>query len=455
MRIRALAEQYRCPDDFCEFSLGGELSSGSEYFQFGADITCYGRSVNGGEERSGGSLDLSRAAEVEHGSLSLPFDPTEIIDNLRLERYPGAAGMRSGSLDFLRKLYYSLRPHMNASTRKWIQKLHARNWEETTFPHWPVDTTVEDLCERLLMLEMQAAGVEEVPFIWFWPKMARGCVIMTHDVETEAGRDACADLMDLDDEYQIKASFQVVPEERYAVTEEFLEGIRSRGFEVGVQDLNHDGRLFDNRKEFLRRAALINRYGKEYVAAGFRAGVLYRRPEWYDAFEFSFDMSIPNVARLDPQRGGCCTVRPYFIGNILELPVTTVQDYTLFYLLNQRSTQLWEQQLDRIFQKNGLATFIAHPDYLATEDTRTVYRQLLAHLQRRRQYEGVWCALPSEVDCWWRARSQMSLRKEAGRWIVQGPSADRASVAYARLAGNRIAYEFTSSAVKAPAWAIS
>ncbi len=51
-----------------------------------------------------------------------------------------------------------------------------------------------------------------MPFIWFWPDGANGCAILTHDVEAEPGRDFCETLMDLDDEYGIKASFQLVPE---------------------------------------------------------------------------------------------------------------------------------------------------------------------------------------------------------------------------------------------------
>ena len=108
----------------------------------------------------------------------------------------------------------------------------------------------------------------------------------------------------------------------------FLSSIRGRGFEVVVHDLNHDGHLYKTRKQFLERAAKINAYGREYRAKGFRAGVLYRKQLWYDALDFEYDMSVPNVAHLDPQRGGCCTVMPYFLGNLLELPVTTTQDYT-------------------------------------------------------------------------------------------------------------------------------
>ena len=43
--------------------------------------------------------------------------------------------------------------------------------------------------------------------------------------------------MDIDDSFGIKASFQIIPEERYSVSPEFLESIRQRQFEVVVHDL--------------------------------------------------------------------------------------------------------------------------------------------------------------------------------------------------------------------------
>ena len=58
----------------------------------------------------------------------------------------------------------------------------------------------------------------------------KGCVIVTHDVEHEEGRDFCGGLMDLDSRYGIKSSFQVIPEERYGVSDAFLEGIRGARF---------------------------------------------------------------------------------------------------------------------------------------------------------------------------------------------------------------------------------
>lgn len=376
---------------------------------------------------------------MDGAQVVLPFDPDEVIDNLRLERYPCS---QMGTVESaLKRAYYWLRPFTNRPLRKQVQRLWAGGWRKRQFPQWPVDTTVESICENLMLLALQASGVDRIPFIWFWPDAARGCVAMTHDVETAAGRNFCEQLMNIDDAFGIKSSFQVVPEQRYQVTPGYLSRVRNRGFELCVQDLNHDGRLFDERGEFLRRVALINNYGREYGARGFRSAVLYRRPEWYKDLDFAFDMSMPNVAPLDPQRGGCCTVMPYFIGDVLEVPLTTVQDYTLLHVLNERSIDLWKTQLETILARNGLASFIVHPDYITEPETQGVYRKLLALLGELRAREALWFALPRDIDSWWRARSRMSLVKEGEDWSIAGEGAERAVVAFAKLVDGKLKYE--------------
>jgi hypothetical protein len=295
-----------------------------------------------------------------------------------------------------------------------------------------------------LKLALQDEAVREIPFIWFWPSGAAGCVSMTHDVETELGRAFCDRLAEIDLEYGIRAAFQLIPEERYEVTDQFVEGLWGRGLEVGVHDLNHDGKLFDNRLEFERRAELINGYLRRYRAKGYRSGVLYRNTDWYQALNCSYDMSMPNVAPLDPQRGGCCTVRPYFIGKILEIPLTTVQDYTLSHVLRERSIDLWKQQIELILAKNGLVSFIVHPDYIQDADAMAVYRRLLAHLADLRKQMNLWFALPGEIDTWWRARSKMSVVREDAGWRIEGEGAGRAVLAFARLVDHQLVYELAT-----------
>jgi hypothetical protein len=441
----ALIDRYRCPESFAGFGLIRDLSDDSGYFRFGRDTICYGRSATGFRaSRADGVLyDALEDVTTEGSNAVLPFDPTDVIDNLRLERY--AKGFHYGALDrwkrSLRIAYYFLRPLMHVNFRRHVQRAHLNGWRTLPFPRWPVDTTVEHLCEQLLLLSMKAKGVERVPFVWFWPDGAQSCVAMTHDLETERGKAFCSELMDIDDSFGMKASIQVVPEERYEVSAAFIRSIRDRGFEVNIQDLNHDGHLFRNREEFLRRVQSINQYGRDYEAKGFRAAVLYRNLDWYGALDFSFDMSVPNVAHLDPQRGGCCTVTPYFVGDMLEIPLTTTQDYMLFHLLNDYSLDLWKAQTELIMEKNGLVSFIVHPDYIVEKKAQSVYRDLLSFLRQLGERDKLWFAVPGEIDQWWRARSKMRPVEHDGKWRIEGLGAERAKLAFAKVSGDRLEYE--------------
>jgi len=444
---QAIQDRYRYPEGSLQFSLDGPLSARPGYFRFSGNTTCFGRSSRGvGQQATDASQFEVHCVPTNNGDLSLPFDPTEVVDNLRLERYAYGDGNSLSLQTALKTLYYTVRPLTTHSMRRCIQRFRARNWTRVSFPKWPVDTTVEDICGKLLLSAMEAKHVNKLPFVWFWPNGARGCLTMTHDVETEAGRSFCSELMNIDDAYGVKASFQIVPEGRYHVSQAFLASFRKRGFEIAVQDLNHDGRLFDDRQEFLRRAKKINQYKEKFGAKGFRAAVLYRKPEWYGDFNFAYDMSIPNVAHLDPQSGGCCTVFPYFIGDMVELPVTTVQDYMLFHILNEHSISLWQSQIETILGHNGLVSFIVHPDYVIETGPRKIYESLLAHIHELRAKTNLWCALPLDIESWWRARSQMSVVKHGNRWQIEGEHSHRATLAFAKNANGKLVYELESAA---------
>jgi hypothetical protein len=433
-----LTQYFRCPEGFLSLVPRSSSSGPSGYFRFGESI-CYGQ-CDGPRPSASPTRplhDALRDVEIKDGDIYLPFIPGEVADNLRREIYVDD-WRHEGWLSAFSGIYYFLRPALSVGVRRHLQKLHLRGWNSLPFPRWPVDFSVDNLHEQLLLLALRASGVNRIPFIWFWPEGGSSCAIMTHDVEEEAGRDFCETLMDIDDSFGIKASFQVIPEERYEVSAEFLRSIRRRGFEVAVHDLNHDGHLYRDRQQFMERAAKINAYGKEFETDGFRAGVLYRKQLWYDALKFSYDMSVPNVAHLDPQRGGCCTVMPYFVGNILELPVTTIQDYTLFHILNDYSIDVWKRQSELILGKHGLMSFIVHPDYVTRPAERATYEALLGHLVRLKQEKNVWIATPSEVNRWWRQRAEMKLVADGRGWRIEGPGKERACIAYASEEDGRL-----------------
>jgi hypothetical protein len=441
-----LSDYYRLPIDLRNLTSTESPSGEVGFFGYGAETICYGRCKSGVVSKLNGSKlpDASKELRLNGLEVQLPFNISDVIENIRRERYMMTAASNKKLLmnsPLIRESYYLLRTVLPDSLRRHLQRIYFSDWRKLQFPKWPVDFTVDTLHEEHLRLLMEANGLRKIPFIWFWPDGAPSCLILTHDVETHAGRDFTPALMDLDAAYGFTASFQVVPEKRYEVPGEYVQQIRERGFEFNVHDLNHDGHLFKDRQEFLRRAKKINEYARKYNAEGFRAGAMYHNTDWYDAFEFSYDMSVANVAHLEPQRGGCCTVMPYFIGNIVELPLTMTQDYSLLYMLKMTSIDLWKQQIALIGNRNGLMSMISHPDYLIDQKNRAVYESLLAYLQEIVDRDKIWAALPGDVDRWWRARSQMRLIRKEDRWEVEGPESHRARVAYATLSNGRIVYE--------------
>jgi len=170
----------------------------------------------------------------------------------------------------------------------------------------------------------------------------------------------------------------------------------------------------------------------------------------HEVEESSYDMSVPSVEDVDSQRGGCCTIMPFFIGNVLELPVTMTRDCELFNTFSGDSLELWQRESRLITENHGLLSFITHPDFVPEERARATCAGLLAHLARLRRQGEVWMAPPRDVNRWWRERARMTIAREAGRWRIEGPGRERARLAYACLTGDRITYTFEPSPAERP-----
>jgi hypothetical protein len=441
-----LTEHFRCPDPVVEFVAADTGNWHTGYFRLGENIICCARNKAPGAARTVEEPlhDAVSDTRWDLGRCQLSFDPVDAVETLRRERYVAKESGQGGLLSLGHRLYYSVRPLLPVSIRRHLQRWVLAGRSKARFPSWPVDRTTDCLLEYLLAVSIRSQGLQQIPFIWFWPNGYSSAAIMTHDVETQAGLRFCSALMDIDESFRIPASFQIVPEERYDTPKSVLEEFRRRDFEINVHDLNHDGRLYWEHREFLRRAEKINAYSKEFRAKGFRSGALYRNLDWYNALDFSYDMSVPNVAHLDPQTGGCCTVMPYFVGDILELPVTVTQDYGLFHILGDYSIDLWVREIKLIQEGHGLISVICHPDYLQENRAQATYVELLGHLSRLRSDGCLWIALPSEINDWWRTRSRLKLIRENDDWHIVGPGSERARIAYAHLDPEGLSFQLPS-----------
>ena len=180
-----LSQYWRCPESYLRIALAGELTGDKGYFRFGPD-TLYGRCVHArpAAEAEDPLLDLLDGVRFEAGTVLLPFDFDEVVDNLRQESYSVKTHMGRQTRGCL-LLFASL-----ASRRH--PQAHAKGsacgiGRKIRFPQWPVDRTVDDLMAQALTLLLHAGNLSHIPFIWFWPEGASSCAVMTHDIETEAG----------------------------------------------------------------------------------------------------------------------------------------------------------------------------------------------------------------------------------------------------------------------------
>src|SRR5262249_35827683 len=121
-------------------------------------------------------------------------------------------------------------------------------------------------------------GSETAPEHWpGWPEGRKFALVLTHDVEGTAGLERCRALMELEMEMGFRSSFNFVPEGTYRVPANLRQELLENGFETGVHDLRHDGRLFRSAAGFQARAARINRYLRDWGAVGFRSGFMLHK----------------------------------------------------------------------------------------------------------------------------------------------------------------------------------
>lgn len=375
---------------------------------------------------------------------NIAFDPRTVVEHFHYESYipRDAKTALRGKQSLVRKLYYGIRPLLPVAVRKHLQRVFLSDWSTIDFPQWPVDDTADALLREILKALLLTSGLKKIPFIWFWPENKKGCVLHTHDVETAAGLRHCPGLVKLDRSFGFRAAYQLIPEKRYQVVEEHLQRFRANDCEVNVHGLNHDGNLFRDFATFSSRRSAILEYKNKFGARGFRSPAFYRELDWIADLGFEYDMSVPNVAHMEAQRGGCATTFPFFFNNTLELPLTTIQDYSLFHILREDSIDLWKTQMDSILRWNGLVSFNTHPDYLRAARERSVYCNLLEEVARRVDAQNLWAPLPGELNDWWRLRSKMQLHPEAQGWRISGDGAARASVAFASLEDGGLVFTF-------------
>ncbi len=340
----------------------------------------------------------------------------------------------------LLKLYYLVRPLIPRWLQLWMRRKYSRKQAHVEFPAWPIEPVLVSRANQEMLRHIEQNNGHPIPIINFWPGTARAAVILTHDVEWDIGVRNIPRVREVEKRYGVVSSWNFVPE-RYPFDKRIFGTLRDEGCEIGVHGLYHDGKLFSSRSIFSERLPRINAYLKGWDASGFRSPATHRNPDWMPELAAEYDSSFPDTDPFEPQAGGCCSIFPYFLKNMIELPITLPQDHTLFEILKVKNIDIWKSKSSWIIENHGLVNIIIHPDYMLTEENLGYYDQFLEFVT---SFENLWFALPRDVAQWWRERTESSICYVDGcKPTISGPAAKRGCIAWATMEGENIHYRCT------------
>ena len=314
----------------------------------------------------------------------------------------GRFGTDHWELSWAKRVYYLLKPILPRTLTRSLRQYYSSPSDTKPRNNWPIDSRYVSFQWELMRQLLVSSGNSSIQYKSIWPNKHQFALVLTHDIETAEGQAFVRKVADMEENLGFRSSFNFVLE-RYPLDFKLIQELRERGFEVGCHGLKHDGKLFSNKKEFLKRVAKINQHLKEYRMVGFRAPLTHRNPEWMQALEIEYDLSFFDTDPFEPIPGGAMSIWPFFIGHFVELPYTLVQDYTLTSVLGETTPRLWLEKVDFIKKFHGMALLNSHPDYLNDPNSFRVYAEFLETMKKNEEY---WHALPCDVASWWKSRAE-------------------------------------------------
>jgi peptidoglycan/xylan/chitin deacetylase (PgdA/CDA1 family) len=321
-------------------------------------------------------------------------------------------------------LFYRVKPLVPrraqmTARRAMARRQRSRHETDGHFPRWPIEPIIELQRETLLRERVRRSDSGHVPVLGAWPGGHRFAWTLTHDVEGPKGLANVGRLLELERRHDVVSAWFLVADD-YDIGDDVMAAIRGAGGEIGLHGLHHDGSLFQSREHFERQLPRIHDRLRTWGAVGFRSPATHRNAAWMPELGAEYDSSFPDTHPFDAQPGGCCSILPYFLADMVELPITLPQDHTLFTILQHTDGALWIEKARHLRDRGGMALVLAHPDYAVEPQVAGAWSGLLEEF---RDDDTAWQALPREVADWWRRRAASTLRDDGAGWRIEGPAA--------------------------------
>ena len=367
----------------------------------------------------------------DDGSVFLPFDPGELMLQFWSEGYGQSSRLGRSGRHIVLRGYYLVRPALPRRLQLRLRQAYTRVQGRASFPGWPVEDSLHILYAWLFGLLAELAG-QPVPFLDPWPDGRSWALVLTHDVETEAGCRNLDLLRGPERALGYRSSWNFVPL-RYHLSDGMVRALQREGCEIGVHGLRHDGRDLGSARLLAKRLPMMREYADRWRAVGFRSPATQRRWDMMPRLGFEYDSSYTDTDPYEPQPGGCCSYLPYFNESLVELPITLPQDHTMFGILQHPDASLWLRKARLLRERHAMVLALTHPDYAVDNRVADGYRSLLEACHGD---STVWHALPREVAAWWRLRAGSIPRRAGDGWRVDGPASARARIRFATADGH-------------------
>lgn len=293
------------------------------------------------------------------GNIYFYFDLLKSIENNLFEDYLKPA----------KKPIYTYFPYsfkfIPRRLRNLVKKLkHSRNIY--SLPNWPLDPSIEIL--KFFYIKSLEVCKNKFKKIDIWPKNYKYCVVLTHDVESKKGLKDLSKLLDIERKHNVFSTINFISNS-YKIGDSFVKSIKSEGFDVGCHGYNHDNRLiFLKDKKLKERFENMNKFAQKHGIHGFRSPSLMRSKKLFEYISkhFKFDSSIPDTER-NSQMGvstGCGSIYPFYIGDLLEIPLTLPQDSNLvpYEYMPEQVLTLWLMKLKWIKKMGGIVVLNTHSE---------------------------------------------------------------------------------------------
>ena len=363
--------------------------------------------------RSGlhGKVDRRPAIVPRGDTTFFAFDPEAIVGDMLREWGCGASRPIASFCPF----HYHAVPG-------WLRRVIGRlttmlqsTAEDDLVPVWPGMNAVDVLRYCVLL-----CGVENPPAMSearFWPEGKTWAVSLSHDADTKHGMANVPQFFELEQQHGITSTW-FFPARHYVLDRDLLRQLLDAGHEIACHGYNHDCVL-----PYLKPKWIGDRLRKsaerlsDVGARGFRSPALGRTPQLFDELpaHFDYDSSVPDV----DGKSGCRTLFPFFLGNLLEIPITVPMDATLMLHGDAPETiaRTWRRKLDFIRERGGLATLVTHPEphFSGRPEMVRIYAELLEYLADQ---SDCWLAPMAHIADWWRkggkaVRGGSGIRRES------------------------------------------